>query len=52
MNYFECAEADVPTFYAACAALRDIRKNPEWKFVLEGPTWRGVRVREWSELFA
>lgn len=52
VNYFECAEADVPTFYAVCAALRDITRNPEWKFVLEGPTWHGVRVREWSELFA
>jgi hypothetical protein len=51
VTYFECADADVPTFHAVCAALRDVAQNPEWKFVREGPTWQGRRVATWSELF-
>jgi hypothetical protein len=34
-----------------CAALRDVTKNPEWRFVREGPTWHGRRVATWPELF-
>jgi hypothetical protein len=52
LTYFECADADVPTFHAVCAALRDVTRNPEWKFVREGPTWHGRRVGTWAELFA
>jgi len=52
VTYFECADADVKTFHAVCAALRDVRKNPEWAFVREGPTWHGRRVATWAELFA
>jgi hypothetical protein len=52
LNYFECADEDVPTFHAVCAALRDVAKNPEWAFVREGPTWQGRRVAAWEELFA
>ena len=52
VTYFECADADVPTFHAVCAALRDVAKNPEWRFVREGPTWQGRRVATWAELFA
>ena len=52
ITYFECADADVPTFHAVCSALRDVTKNPEWSFVREGPTWHGRRVATWSELFA
>jgi hypothetical protein len=52
VTYFECADADVPVFHEVCAALRDVSRNPEWKFVREGPTWRGRRVATWSELFA
>jgi hypothetical protein len=52
ITYFECADADVPTFHAVCSALRDVTKNPEWKFVREGPTWHGRRVATWGELFA
>jgi hypothetical protein len=52
VTYFECADADVQTFHAVCAALRDITKNPEWKFVREGPTWHGRRVPTWADLFA
>ena len=52
VTYFECADADVPTFHEVCAALRDVGRNPEWKFVREGPTWHGRRVATWAELFA
>jgi hypothetical protein len=52
VTYFECADADVPTFHEVCAALRDTTKNPEWRYVREGPTWQGRRVATWAELFA
>jgi hypothetical protein len=51
VTYFECADADVPTFHAVCANLRDVAQNPEWKFVREGPTWQGRRVETWPALF-
>jgi hypothetical protein len=51
LTYFECTDADVPVFAEVCAALRDVRRNPEWKFVREGPTWQGRRVPNWSALF-
>ena len=51
LTYFECADADVPTFHQVVASLRDVRKNPEWRFVREGPTWQGRRVRAWDDLF-
>lgn len=44
INYFECADAHVPTFNAICDALRDERRNPEWRYVREGPLWHGQRV--------
>ena len=50
LTYFECNDADVPTFYRVCDALRDVARNPEWKFVREGPTWHGRRVASWGEL--
>ncbi len=52
VTYFECADADIPVFQAVCANLRDVMRNPEWKFVLEGPTWHGRRVPTWRDLFA
>jgi hypothetical protein len=52
LTYFECADADVVTFHAVCAALRDVRRNPEWRFVREGPLWQGRRVAAWGDLFA
>src|SRR5499426_3842141 len=52
VTYFECADDSVPVFHEVCAALRDVGGNPEWKFVQEGPTWRGRRVATWPELFA
>ncbi|PYN76191.1 MAG: hypothetical protein DMD96_26030 [Candidatus Rokuibacteriota bacterium] len=51
VTYFECADADVPTFHRVCASLRDVAKNPEWTFVREGPTWHGRRVATWQALF-
>jgi chlorite dismutase len=51
VNYFECAEDGVAVFRSVCAALRDVVRNPEWRFVREGPTWHGRRVQAWAELF-
>lgn len=51
VNYFECADESVATFHEVRAALRDTARNPEWKFVREGPTWQGRRVASWTELF-
>ena len=51
VTYFECADADVLTFHEVCAALRDTTRNPEWRFVREGPTWHGRRVASWEDLF-
>lgn len=47
ISYFECADEDVQTFDSICNALRDVGRNPEWRFVEEGPLWRGVRVQRW-----
>ena len=52
VSYFECDDAAIPTFHAVCAALRDVTRNPEWRFVREGPTWHGRRVGSWADLFA
>jgi len=51
LTYFECSDADIPTFHQVCAGLRDVQRNPEWTFVREGPTWHGRRVASWRELF-
>ena len=51
LTYFECADQDIPTFHEVRGALRDVSKNPEWRFVREGPTWHGRRVASWRELF-
>jgi hypothetical protein len=52
VNYFECADADVPVFHEVCDALRDTTRNPEWAFVREGPTWHGRRTATWAGLFS
>lgn len=46
-TYFECADAQIPTFDLIRQALRDERRNPEWRFVIEGPEWRGRRALRW-----
>jgi hypothetical protein len=51
LTYFECADEAVPVFHQVCAALRDVQRNPEWRFVREGPTWHGRRVPTWDALF-
>ena len=51
INYFECAQKNVQTFHSVCASLRDVARNPEWRFVREGATWHGERVATWRELF-
>ena len=52
VTYFECADSAVPMFHQVCSSLRDVAKNPEWKFVREGPTWHGRRVASWPDLFS
>jgi hypothetical protein len=47
VTYFECADEHLATFDQICAALRDVGQNPEWRFVTEGPEWRGRRVLKW-----
>jgi hypothetical protein len=47
LTYFECADRDLPVFDEICRRLRDVTLNPEWRFVIEGPEWRGKRVLKW-----
>jgi hypothetical protein len=47
LTYFECTDENLSTFDQVCRALRDERQNPEWKYVQEGPEWRGKRVFRW-----
>ena len=48
VTYFECSDEHLPTFDIVRQALRDERRNPEWRFVVEGPEWRGRRVMGWQ----
>lgn len=47
LTYFECDASQVDTFERVHRALQDTTKNPEWRFVREGPEWRGRRVLRW-----
>jgi hypothetical protein len=47
ITYIECADDALPVFDGICTALRDPDQNPEWRFVEEGPMWRGRRVLRW-----
>lgn len=47
VTYFECADEHLPVFDQICRALRDEHQNPEWRYVIEGPEWRGRRVLRW-----
>ena len=40
-------DENIPVFDQICRSLRDEQQNPEWKYVLEGPEWRGKRVLRW-----
>jgi hypothetical protein len=47
VTYFECDDAHLDTFDRVHHALRDTARNPEWRYVREGPLWRGRRVLRW-----
>ena len=47
LTYFECDDDALPVFEQIMAALRDVHQNPEWRYVEEGPIWRGRRVLRW-----
>lgn len=47
VTYFECTTEHLALFDVICRALRDPRQNPEWRYVIEGPEWRGRRVLRW-----
>ena len=47
ITYFECEGAHVRMFDEIRCSLRDERQNPEWRYVIEGPEWRGRRVLKW-----
>jgi hypothetical protein len=45
--YFECTDQSLAAFDQICRVLRDEAQNPEWRYVLEAPEWRGLRVLRW-----
>ncbi|MFA5909962.1 MAG: hypothetical protein WC815_14375 [Vicinamibacterales bacterium] len=47
VTYFECDDESVPVFDGVLNSLRDFHQNPEWRYVQEGPIWRGKRVLRW-----
>lgn len=47
VTYFECDDESLPVFDHVLNALRDPNQNPEWRYVEEGPIWRGKRVLRW-----
>ncbi len=47
VTYFECDDESLPVFDRVLASLRDVQQNPEWRYVEEGPIWRGRRVLRW-----
>ena len=47
ITYFECTDENLLVFDEMCRGLRDKQQNPEWKYVREGPEWRGIRVLRW-----
>ena len=47
ITYFECEDEKLPVFDQVLGALRDVEQNPEWRYVQEGPIWRGRRVLRW-----
>ena len=44
VGYFEFPEAQSSVFREVMTALRDVKQNPEWAYVREGPEWWGWRV--------
>lgn len=47
ISYFECTDDDLDLFDRTLDAMRDVSRNPEWRFVDEGPMWRGRRSLRW-----
>ena len=47
VTYFECDDESLPVFDHVLSALRDPHQNPEWRYVEEGPIWKGRRVLRW-----
>jgi hypothetical protein len=47
VTYFECDDEALPVFEQVMTSLRDLQQNPEWRYVEEGPMWRGRRVLRW-----
>jgi hypothetical protein len=47
VTYFECDDEALPVFDQVLGSLRDFKQNPEWRYVEEGPIWRGKRVLRW-----
>ena len=47
VTYFECDDEALPVFEQVMRSLRDLHQNPEWRYVEEGPIWRGRRVLRW-----
>lgn len=47
VSYFECDDEALPVFDQVMASLRDFHQNPEWRYVEEGPIWKGRRVLRW-----
>jgi hypothetical protein len=47
VSYFECDDESLPVFEEVMTSLRDLQQNPEWRYVEEGPIWKGRRVLRW-----
>jgi hypothetical protein len=47
VTYFECDDESLPVFDQVLNSLRDPHQNPEWRYVEEGPIWKGRRVLRW-----
>jgi hypothetical protein len=47
ITYFECDDEGLGVFEDVMTSLRDIDQNPEWRYVQEGPIWKGRRVLRW-----
>lgn len=47
LTYFECDDDGLGVFDHVLSSLRDQSQNPEWRYVEEGPIWRGRRVLRW-----
>ena len=47
VSYVECDAGGLTVLDGVMANLRDVSQNPEWRYVEEGPMWRGRRVLRW-----